>query len=139
MNGSSHTYQELVLDYAPRPIRSEEEYMRARRRIDALLDKGELSQDEQDYLDMLGVVVENYEAVIEDEGEYELHGVALVKALLEEYDLRQKDLVDVFKTESIASAVLNGRRGLTVEHIDKLARRFDLPHALFFEGKHVVE
>lgn len=133
MNGSNPTYQELVLDYAPRPIRSEEEYWRSRRRIDALLDKNQLTQDEQDYLDMLAAFVEKYEANLDDEDEYELRGPALIRALLEEYGLRQKDLVDVFNTESIASAVLNGRRALTVDHIDKLARRFDLPHMLFFD------
>lgn len=139
MNGSRDVYRELVLDYTPRPIRSEAEYLRARKRIDVLLDKNQLSQDEKDYLDMLGVVVENYEARTEDEGQYELRGVALIRALLEEHGLRQKDLVDVFKTESIASAVLNGRRGLTVEHIDRLARRFDLPHALFFPAERALE
>lgn len=133
MNGSSSTYQELVLNYAPRPLRSEEEYRTARQRIDALLDKNRLSRDEQDYLEMLAVVVEKYEAALENEDEYELRGLALIRALLEEYGLRQKDLVDIFKTESIASAVLNGRRALTVEHIDKLARRFNLPHMLFFD------
>lgn len=56
----------------------------------------------------------------------------MVIALLEERDLCQNDLVDVFKTESIASAVLNGRRDLTVEQNDKLARRFNLPHEWFF-------
>ena len=139
MNGSSSTYRDLVLDYAPRPIRSEDDYLRARHRIDKLLDKDALTLDERDYLDMLGAVVERYESEVEDEAEYELRGVALIKALLEEYGLRQKDLVDVFKTESIVSAVLNGRRDLTVDHIDKLARRFNLPHELFFEGERANE
>lgn len=133
MNGSRATYQQLVLDYAPRPLRSEEEYRTARQRVDALLDKNKLTQDEQDYLDMLATVIEKYESALENEDEYELRGLPLIKALLDEYGLRQKDLVDIFKTESIASAVLNGRRALTVEHIDKLARRFNLPHMLFFE------
>lgn len=138
MNGSSHTYRELVMDYAPRPIRSEDDYWAARQRMDALLDKHELTRDEQDYLDIIGVVIEAYEQDTEDESDYELRGVALIRALLAEQGLRQKDLVDVFKTESIASAVLNGHRSLTVEHIARLAQRFDLPHVLFFTENDVA-
>jgi len=41
--------------------------------------------------------------------------------------------VPIFKTKSIVSAVLNGKRQLTTEHIDKLAAFFRLPHGLFFE------
>jgi antitoxin component HigA of HigAB toxin-antitoxin module len=37
------------------------------------------------------------------------------------------------KTESIVSAVLNGQRQLTVEHISKLAEFFRLSPALFIE------
>jgi hypothetical protein len=43
------------------------------------------------------------------------------------------DLVPIFKTRSIVSAVLAGKRQLTVEHINRLAAFFNLPHELFFE------
>jgi HTH-type transcriptional regulator/antitoxin HigA len=100
--------------------------------IDDLIDKGDLTQDEQDYLTALGMMVERYEE--EREPDMELRGIALIRALMEEQGLRQRDLVKpVFKTDSIASAVLHGKRRLTVEHIDKLAQYFQLPHALFFE------
>lgn len=92
----------------------------------------ELTEDERDYLTMLSIVVEAYEEATEDEEDYELRGIELIRALLDKQNLRQKDLLDIFKTESIASAILNGKRRLTVDHIDKLARRFDLPHELFF-------
>jgi HTH-type transcriptional regulator/antitoxin HigA len=45
--------------------------------------------------------------------------------------LRQKDLVPVFKTESIVSDILNGKRQLTVRHIQELAQFFNLPTAVF--------
>ncbi len=43
----------------------------------------------------------------------DIHGVELLKALLIEFDLRQKDLISIFKTESIISEVLGGKRNLT--------------------------
>lgn len=82
---------------------------------------------------MLGTLVVDYETPTENEAIYELRGIELVKALVELHDLKQKDLVPIFKTRSIVSAVLNGKRALTAEHINKLAAFFHLPHEVFFE------
>jgi HTH-type transcriptional regulator/antitoxin HigA len=49
------------------------------------------------------------------------------------HGLKQLDLVPIFKTKSIVSAILNGNRQLTVEHINRLAAFFKVPHELFFE------
>lgn len=130
--GSDLTYEQLVAAFAPRPISSNEQYWASVAQIDDLLNKGELSLAEQDYLTALGMMVERYEA--EHEPNIELRGVALIRALMGEQALTQRDLVQpIFKTDSIASAVLHGKRRLTVEHIDKLAHYFQLPQTLFFE------
>lgn len=131
--GTNLTYKQLIDIFPPRPISSDEQYWATVTQIDELIDKGNLTLDEQDYLTALGMMVERYED--EHEPGMELRGIALVRALMEEQGLRQRDLVKpVFKTDSIASAVLHGKRRLTVEHIDKLAQYFHLPHALFFEA-----
>lgn len=130
--GINLTYEQLIDIFPPRPISSDEQYWATAAQIDKLIDKGDLTPDEQDYLTALGMMAERYED--EREPDMELRGIALVRALMEEQGLRQRDLVKpVFKTDSIASAVLHGKRRLTVEHIDKLAQYFQLPHALFFE------
>ncbi len=129
--GIKLTYEQLLDVFPPRPISSDEQYWATVAQIDELIDKGNLTPDEQDYLTTLGMMVERYEE--EHEPDMELRGVALVRALMAEQGLRQRDLVQpIFKTDSIASAVLHGKRRLTVEHIDKLAHYFQLPHALFF-------
>ena len=61
-------------------------------------------------------------------------GIELLKGLMELHGLKQLDLVPIFKTKSIVSAVLNGKRQLTVEHINKLAGFFKVSHELFFES-----
>lgn len=126
-------YRNLLLNFLPRPIASEQAYLATQDEIDRLVDKVELTPDEQDYLTLLGGLIEAYEEQVEDETDYELYGVELVKGLLDLFDLKQKDLLPIFKTKSIVSDVLNGKRQLTVEHINKLAIRFNLPHSLFFE------
>ena len=134
--GTDATYMELIQAVPPRPIKNEVEYAAVQARVDALVDKGELTADEGDYLGLLGMLIERYEA--EHDPMPELRGVTLVKALMVEGNLRQRDLVPIFKTESITSAVLNGHRQLTAEHIDRLAHFFDLPHALFFGDERPV-
>jgi HTH-type transcriptional regulator / antitoxin HigA len=99
--------------------------------IDSLIDRGELTPEEEDYLDVLGTLVYEYEA--EHVHIPDIYGVELLKALIAESDLRQKDLVPIFKTESIVSEVLNGQRKLTAAHIQKLADFFHTSPAAFFE------
>lgn len=98
--------------------------------IDSLLDKGELTPDERDYLHVLGMLVCEYEQTLEPIPD--IYGVELLKALIEEFELRQKDLVPIFKTESIVSDILREKRQLTTEHIQKLAEFFRVSPAVFF-------
>src|SRR5437763_13000096 len=51
---------------------------------------------------------------------------------MEHQGLKNKDLVpSVFETESVASAVLKGTRGLTLRHVKRLAGRFKLAADVF--------
>lgn len=55
-----------------------------------------------------------------------------ISFLLEQHGLKQKDLVDVFGTASIVSEVMNGKCGLTKEHVARLSSRFQVSPELFF-------
>jgi HTH-type transcriptional regulator / antitoxin HigA len=124
------SYIDLIIDFPPRPIHSEEELDSVQRVICDLIDRGNLTIDEEDYISVLGTLVTQYEQVhhpIPD-----IYGAELIEALLEEFDLKQKDLVSIFKTESIVSAVINGHRKLMTKHIEKLAAFFHVSPAVFF-------
>ena len=58
----------------------------------------------------------------------------VLRVLIGEFGLKQKDLVPIFKTESIASAIFKGQRKLTVEHIKKLADFFKVSLVVFIKG-----
>jgi HTH-type transcriptional regulator/antitoxin HigA len=127
---TSNAYFELLKKFPPRPIKSEEELMETQKVIDDLLDKQELTIAEQDYLNVLGALVYEYERT--QETIPDIYGVELLKALLEEFGLRQKDLIPIFKTESIVSDVLKGKRQITTRHIQELADFFHVSPAVFF-------
>ncbi len=127
---NSSVYIELLKTFLPRPITTEEELIATQTAIDSLLDKGELTPDEHDYLHVLGTLVYEYEQTLE--AIPDIYGIELLKALIEEFELRQKDLVPIFKTESIVSDILHEKRQLTTEHIQKLAEFFSVSPAVFF-------
>jgi HTH-type transcriptional regulator/antitoxin HigA len=129
MNNSS-AYIELLTAFPPRPISDESELIATQKTIDSLLDKGELTPDERDYLNLLGMLVYEYEQTLEPIPD--IYGIELLKALIEEFGLRQKDLVPIFKTESIISDILHEKRQLSTEHIQKLAEFFCVSPAVFF-------
>lgn len=126
-----HTsYTELLTCFPPRPIKNEEDLEKTQAVVDNLLDKGELTESEEEYLNLLGILIHEYES--KQDLVPDIYGVELIKVLIVELNLKQKDLVPIFKTESIVSDVLKGKRKLTVEHIQKLAEFFNISPAVFF-------
>lgn len=121
------SYQKLLIEFPPLPITSQAEYEKVWERMDSLMAKeGSQTKDEENYYFVLSLLVEKYEQGQSLEVD-ELCGVELLQELMQQQELRQKDLIDIFKTKSIISEVLKGKRKLTVEHIQKLSERFRLP------------
>lgn len=134
MNGmSNQRYGELLFSFLPRTIKTEEEYETVQAEIDRFVDQETLTPAEEEYLALLGTLLWAYEAQTENKANYQLRGVDLIKGLLDLHGLKQKDLIPIFKTESIVSAVLHRKRRLTVEQIHKLATFFKVSQECFFE------
>ena len=125
----SDKYLQLLQQFPPRTINNDEELDKTVAVIDDLLDRPSLSSEESDYLNVLGTLVFDYEQKTEPIPD--IYGVELLKVLIAQRGLRQKDLVPIFKTESIVSDVITGKRQLTVRHIQELARFFKLSPAVF--------
>ena len=123
-------YIDLVNQFPPRLIESEAEFIAVQQVVDTLLDASQLSVEQRKYLNLLGMIIHEYEDRTVEVPD--IYGVELLNVLIEEWGLKQKELVPIFKTESIASAVINGHRQLTVEHIEKLSEFFHLSPAVFF-------
>ena len=123
-------YAELLARTLPSVIHSEKENERYLAMLEELDEKGKLTSAEQRLAELLTLLIENFE-----DKAYALKPakpIDVLNELIEANSLRQKDLVDVFGTPSIISEVLNGKRGLTLEHIKKLSRRFHVSPEVFF-------
>jgi HTH-type transcriptional regulator/antitoxin HigA len=121
-------YKTLLADHAPMAIRTEAENDAAVRKIEELIEHG--GEAEENLANLLMVLVEAFE-----EENYQpirkATPVDVLRHLMDVNHLKQKDLLKVFGSPSIVSEVLGGKRGLTVEHIKKLSRRFHVSAEVF--------
>lgn len=91
-----------------------------------------LSPGEDMHLQALADLIETYENVHVHIPP--LSGVELVRYLMDDHGLQQKDMVPLFGTRSTISEVLAGKRPLAFAHIKRLSERFGLPVDAFMIG-----
>jgi len=106
--------------YPLKVIKSEKEYEQALKSLELVFDETERSLAE--YAETLAILIESYE-----EGHFPIKhatGVEVLKFLMEQNGLKQKDLVRALGSKSTVSEILNGRRPLNLNHIKKLAKQF---------------
>lgn len=125
-------YIALLTETVPQIIESEIEFERVLGIIDRLMSKPEenLSLEEGKLLKLLTTLAEDYERKVlpplEDSAPHEV-----LQFLMEQNNLKQKDIVPVFGSQGIASEVLNGRRSISKTQAKKLAERFGISAAAF--------
>jgi HTH-type transcriptional regulator/antitoxin HigA len=107
--------------------RQHEEYLSV---LDKLASKEHPTRDEEKYAEVLMTLIEAYEEAHQPVPD--ASPVEVLRALMEANDLRQKDLVPIFGTESIVSEILHKKRDLNKTHIEKLSKRFRVSPAVFF-------
>ena len=111
-------YLNLITEFAPRPITNDAELAATQQRINSILDKNNLNQDDRDYLRILGMLVYDYEE--KDEQFPELTDVELLQTLMEEYNLKISDFLGIFPQEQTILDILNGNRQLNPQETFKL-------------------
>lgn len=124
------TYTGLVSLLVPRPIHDQASYDNAVEIVHALAGI-KLNRDQEDYLELMARIIEDYEREIIREP-MPVKGVASLKFLLKENGLSADDLGSIIgRDRSIAYRILKGERSLTAEHIKKLSNRFAVSADLF--------
>lgn len=127
----SPEYVTLLSKTLPRVIQSDEQNERYIAMLyDLEFGQETLSADAKEMADLLALLIEDYEE--KHYGLKKSSPVETIEFLLEQHNLKQKDLADVFGTASVVSEVLNGKRELNKQHIRKLSERFNVSPELFF-------
>lgn len=90
---------------------------------------------EAEAIELLTLLVERYE-----QARYPIPAadpISIVRFLIEQQHLTQRDLIPQFGSESAASMFLAGQRKLTLEQLRRLSARFTLPADVFIsKGPH---
>jgi HTH-type transcriptional regulator / antitoxin HigA len=123
-------YLELLKQYPPRPIHSDEDLELMQEVINGLLDKPKLTAEEREYLNVLGALIYEYEE--NQEPIPDIYGIELLKFMLEERNLQKQDLLSIFENESTVDDILDEKQELTPTYIQELAKFFNISPALFF-------
>ncbi len=120
---------EMIAHGAPRIIHNDKEleaYTAALFQLTALENP---SRSETEAIELLTLLVERYE-----QQHYPIPAadpVSVVRFLIEQQGLTQRDLIPQFGSESAVSMFLAGQRKLTVEQVRRLCARFNLPADVF--------
>jgi HTH-type transcriptional regulator/antitoxin HigA len=124
-------YGALLTKFPPKVIRTEKENETYTKILYDLDRRSKtLTPAERELAELLTLLIEDFE-----EKQYQLartKPLKVLRLLMDEHRLKQKDLVDVFGTPSIVSEVLNGKRELNKDHIKRLSTRFHVSPELFF-------
>ncbi len=120
----SSYYLQLVNTFPPRPINNEAELLATQNQIDAIIDRQNITQDDKDYLEVLGTLVYDYEQ--KHEPMPVLEGIELLKALMSEENLQPCDLISIFEDESTVAEVLEKKQEMTAKQVQKLGDFFQI-------------
>src|SRR4051794_34735502 len=124
---SAEKYGKLLADTIPGVITDEEEYSRIEAIFNDLINKGEdnLSPEEARLFVLLANLLEDYgNRAVPDWGEEQITGADVLRFLMDQNDLRQADLVDIFGTQASVSRAVTGARRIGIDHAKELAKRF---------------
>jgi HTH-type transcriptional regulator / antitoxin HigA len=120
---------EMIAHGAPHIIHNDAElemYTDALFRLTALENP---SNSELEAIELLTLLVERYEQ--EHYFVPKADPISVVRFLIEQQNLTQRDLIPQFGSESAVSMFINGQRDLTLEQVRKLSARFKLPADVF--------
>ncbi len=108
-------------------IKSEKDYKEALESMETVFDatKGHLAE----YAETLAILVEHYETELFPIKESS--GIDVVRFLMDQNGLNQKDLIGILGGKSSVSEILHGKRLLNLQHIKALSDEFNVNPATF--------
>ena len=129
----SSYYFQLINTFPPRPISNEAQLLATQDQIDAIIDRQNITQDDKDYLEVLGTLVYDYEQKHEPMPVVE--GIELLKALMSEDNLQPCDLISIFEDEFTIALVLEKKQEMTAKQIQKLGDFFQISPIRFLASE----
>jgi HTH-type transcriptional regulator/antitoxin HigA len=115
---------------APHLIRTEAQLAAYTKALYRLTSEPRPTRTQVEAIELLTLLIERYE-----EAHYPIPQASpadVLRFLLDQHGLRQRDLAVELGGESVVSEVLSGKRKLNAAHIEQLSKRFHVSPAVFF-------
>ncbi len=122
-------YTTLLDRMLPMVITSDAQNERYTEELATLLRSPSRTPAERSMIDLLTILIENFEE------RYALPKASptqVIEFLMDQHDMKQKDLAKVFGSKSVVSEVLGGKRELNKTHIERLSQHFHVSPEVFF-------
>ncbi|WP_341529730.1 transcriptional regulator [Nostoc sp. UHCC 0302] len=123
------TYSQLLVEFQPKIITTEEEYDRTLETVEKLMACKARTPEQTAILQLLVALVEEFE-----NKHYPIEPApphAIVKHLMEAKGIKQSDLVGIIGSKGVVSEVLNEKRSISKEQAKALGEFFNVSPALF--------
>jgi HTH-type transcriptional regulator/antitoxin HigA len=121
---------EMIERGAPHLIRNEEQLEAYTKALYRLTSLSTPAPAQVEAIELLTVLIERYEE--EHFSVPQASPADVLRFLLEQHGLKQRDLAGDLGGESVVSEVLSGKRKLNAAHIEQLSKRFHVSPAAFF-------
>src|SRR5919199_1007403 len=130
---SQKTYTDLLVQYQPKPIKTEQEYQKALTTVEGMM-SGELTEAETELFKLLVLLIESYESHHYPMGEST--PVATLESLMHEFEVEPASLVEIIGSIDILRDVIQGQRSISKAQAESLAEFFnDLSPGLSLTAK----
>ncbi|HMD98995.1 MAG TPA: helix-turn-helix domain-containing protein [Terriglobia bacterium] len=123
---------EMIRLGAPHLIHSDEELAEYTKALFELTAKPDPTPEEEEAIELLTLLIERYEA--QHYPVPDADPVDVLRLLLDQNGLSQRDIAAELGSESTVSLVLSGKRRLNRDHIARLSQRFHVSPSVFFGG-----
>ena len=124
-------YAGLCRILTPRPIHDKGDFENVTEITDAMAGH-KLTPDQEDYFDLLCRLIEDYEKEHAQLSAPKVTGLEALRHVLDAHEMSAADLarlLDVHRT--LGAMILRGERQLTLSHVRKLAKHFNVSADLF--------
>jgi HTH-type transcriptional regulator/antitoxin HigA len=121
---------EMIRQGAPHLIHSDEELAEYTQALFELTAKADPTPDEEEAIELVTLLIDRYESQRYPVPDAE--PVDVLRFLLDQNGLSQREVAAELGSESTVSLVLSGKRLLNRDHIARLSQRFHVSPSVFF-------
>lgn len=127
---NSTKYSELLSQYQPRCIRTEEENERALAIVEMLMHRDDRTPEENELYDLLVLLIETFEAEAYQPGSATTP-TSMLQLLVEQQGLTTADLATTLGTEAIAAEAVAGNYELSITQVKALGHLLNVDPGVF--------